>query len=146
MADRERLSIMATLPDTAWVEFNRFGTGADIMEEETDWLKEVDAIVQSTVTCSCVELLAAEEAAAAFLGAGVLATLGKLLAAGPSGLARVARTKTQDTPVEVSVLRIIGRPPSVKLAVMASPRGSENPIRLFSSFKQKVRLVGWPIL
>ena len=144
MADRERLSIMAALPDTAWVEFNLFGTGADIMEEETDWLKEVDAIVQSTVTCSCVELLAAEEAA--FLGAGVLATLGKLLAAGPSGLARVASTKTQDTPVEVSVVRIIGRPPSVKLAVMASPRGSENPIRLFSSFRQKVRLVGWPIL
>ena len=86
------------------------------------------------------------EMAAFALGAGVLATLGKLLAAGPSGLARVASTKTQDTPVEVSVVRIIGRPPSVKLAVMASPRGSENPIRLFSSFRQKVRLVGWPIL
>ena len=79
---------MATLlPDTAWVELNRLG-GADIMAEDMDWLKEVEVL--STVTCGWVEPLLG--GAAAFFGAGVFVTLGKLLAAGPSGLARVAST------------------------------------------------------
>ena len=82
---------MAPLPGTAWVEFSRLGSGADIMAEEVDWLKEVE-VVQSTVTCCWVELLPPPEEAAALLGAGVLATLGKLLAVRPSGLARVAST------------------------------------------------------
>ena len=55
MTESERLS-MAAAPGTAWVEFNLFGTGADIMAEGArDWLKDADA--QSTDTLCCVDPL-----------------------------------------------------------------------------------------